>query len=781
MTERDPESPRRPPSPTSRSRALPLGRQLLVLFAVFSLGPLFVSNVWGYVQTRSRLGDAAFRDVQNVASIEASQARRSVVQKRELIASLIAGNQHIFSLLRSSATCSPDAACASVRRAIEAHLRAKQAESRALELVVVSIDEVVLGSSTGDFHGSPGPTTGVDLPAPTPQPRDEHSREQSASHDHGHPGTPSQRRRSRSSSPASTRPCFTAIRRADRIALETDDAQPVLVVAHTVVDATGEALGYLCGRFEFDVHRFLMATTEERTASAVSFLLDENGEVICSSLHHQGNELGTRPGMDLGQHPRRAPWAERTPDGVLAAFAPVPDLPWGILVELPVSVALTELETLKWQAIGFGTLLGLVLMVVAVVASRRVARPLKRLAELASRATEGSLGVPLHPEGPKEVVDLANAFNEMSVALRESHHQLEDRIVDRTRELDRNRRFLEHLLDSIDRRVLVVNAEKVIIKANRAASEVYGAVVGEPYGDVFEQDLRGEDPVLATIRTGVAQVLERAHGSGAAQTIVRVELFPVRLDDGTVNAVIEIATDVTADKRLQAQVMHHERMATLGLLAAGMAHDIGNPLASILGQLRMTREVGGEERMRESLDVVEREIQRIARQLHGFVALSRRRRDVHQRLDINAMVQDVVTLLGYDPRTRGCATAMQLSRDLPPVRAQEDLVVQILLNLCINALDAMDGGGRLVISTTARDDWVAINVEDTGPGIPSHVRERIFDALVSTKPEERGTGLGLFMARNIAESLGAKLTLVSTHPGGTVFELLLRVAREEAP
>jgi len=619
---------------------------------------------------------------------------------------------------------------------MEAHLRAKQAESRALELVVVSVGEVVLGSSMG--------------------------------------------RRARLGPLASARGCVTAITRRERFTLETDDSEPVLVVAHAVQDPTGDALGYLCGRFSFDVHRFLMATTEERTEGAVSFLLDANGDVICSSLHHLGRELGTHPDLNIGEHTSREPWAERTADGLLAAYAPVPDLPWGVLVELPVTVALAELDTLKWQAFGFGTLLGLVLMVVAVVASRRVARPLKRLAELASQAAGGTLGVPLDPQGPREVVELSKAFNEMSLALGNSQRELEERIVERTSELDRNRGFLEHLLDSIDRRVLVVNADGLITKANRVASEVYGAVVGKHYDDVFERDPRGADPVLTTIRTGVAQVLERAHGSGAAQTIVRAELLPVRLDDGTVTAVIEIARDVTEEKRLQAQIMHKERMATLGLLAAGMAHDIGNPLASILGQLRMTREVGGEQRMRQSLDVVEREIQRISRQLNGFVAFSRRRRDVQQRLDINGAVRDVVTLLGYDPRARRCDTQMKLSRDLPPVRAQEDLIIQILLNLCINSLDAMDGEGKLVISTLARDDRVIIHVEDTGPGIPSHLRGRIFDALISTKPEGKGTGLGLFMARNIAESLGAELALVSTHPGGTVFELRLRAAREDS-
>lgn len=775
---RDPDAPRRSPRQPPTRPGQPLGRQLLVLFAIFSLGPLFLSNLWGYLETRSRLSEAAYRDVQNVASIEASEARRSVYQKRELIASLIAGNQHLFSLMRAMATCGSTESCRFVQTALETHLQAKQAEGAVLEFVAVSTDGRVLATSADPSLGPPTP--GGSRHRATPG---EHEAEPHAHSDaHHHGGTAVHRERPTDPSFPSSHVCLTAVADGVEISLETDDAEPVLVVALAVEDARGTDLGYLCGRFDFDVHRFLMATTRERTASAVSYLLDSDGEVICSSLHHQGRELGSVRGGSHAASPGREPWAQRANEGeLLVAYAPVIDLPWGILVEQPISSALSELEEMKWQAIGFGTILGLILMVVAVEASRRVARPLKRLADLAGRAAGGTLGVPLRPEGPKEVVDLANAFNEMSVALRGSRTLLEHRIAERTAELTRSREFLEHLLDSIDQRVLVIDADKKIIRANRPALDAYGAdVVGTFYDDVVGVSTAEEHPVTATIRSGLSRSVERVHGSGVSQTIVHAELFPVRHAQGNIDAVIEIARDVTGDKRLQAQIIHQERMATLGLLAAGMAHDIGNPLASILAQLRMSREVGGEERMRQSLDVVEREIKRISRQLRGFVTFSRRKRDVDRRLDLNGVVQDVVTLLAYNPHARGCEIETVLSRDLPPVRVEEDLVTQVLLNLCLNALDAMSGGGTLVISTIAREPWAIIRVEDTGPGIPIHLRERIFDAMISTKPVGRGTGLGLFMGRNIADSLGGELVLVSTDESGTMFELRLPGAREDA-
>lgn len=758
----------------------PLGRQLLALFVVFGLGPLFVSNLWGYLKTRSRLSEAAFRDVQNVASIEASEARRSVLQKRELVASAIAGNQHLFSLMRSMSTCSSAEACRTIQNALESHLYAKQAEGVGLELLAISMGRSVMATSatppSAAREARPAP------PAAEALTREPHRHADGHAH---HDPPPTRPRRTRPSEPLEPAPesCVTAINSPTSVTLETHDAEPVLVVAQAVIDARGEHLGHICGRFDFDVHRFLMATTRERTSSAVSFLLDHEGEVICSSLHHQGRELGTEPGRSLRAPAGREPWAERAEEGrLLAAYTPVPDLPWGILVELPLASALSDLETLRWQAAVFGTLLGLILIAVAIWMSQRIALPLRRLAALAGRAAGGALGVPLRPEGPKEVVELANAFNEMSLALKDSHDQLEHRIADRTAELERGREFLEHLLDSIEQRVLVIGEDKKVVRANQAALEAYGAdVVGRAYEDVGGERTGAEaDPVAETFGSGTSHTVERVHGSGSSQTIVHAQLFPVRHQDGDIDAVIEISRDVTNDKRLQAQIIHQERMATLGLLAAGMAHDIGNPLASILAQLRMTREVGGEERMRTSLDVVEKEIQRISRQLRGFVAFSRRRRDVNEHLDVNSVVQDMVTLLVYNPNARGCEIQTQLARNLPPLRADEDLVVQVLVNLCINALDAMAGGGTLTVSTAGREGFTVIRVEDSGPGVPEELRERIFDALTSTKPVGRGTGLGLFMARRIAESLGGELVLVSTSERGTVFEFRLPTAEKEA-
>lgn len=164
----------RPPSPRPGQ---PLARQLLGLFAVFSLGPLFVSNFWGYVETRSRLSDAAFRDVQNVASIEATEARRSVNDKRELLASVVAGNQHLFSMMRSLSTCAAAELCGPVRSALEALLQAKVAEGAVLGLIAMSADQRVLGTSATTSEPSAAGTR----PEPPPSRDDEPH-----SHAHGH-------------------------------------------------------------------------------------------------------------------------------------------------------------------------------------------------------------------------------------------------------------------------------------------------------------------------------------------------------------------------------------------------------------------------------------------------------------------------------------------------------------------------------------------------------------------------------------------------------------------
>ncbi|MBT8469732.1 MAG: HAMP domain-containing histidine kinase, partial [Deltaproteobacteria bacterium] len=149
----------------------------------------------------------------------------------------------------------------------------------------------------------------------------------------------------------------------------------------------------------------------------------------------------------------------------------------------------------------------------------------------------------------------------------------------------------------------------------------------------------------------------------------------------------------------------------------------------------------------------------------------------------HVIVQDVTRLLRHDPRARGTEFEVRFADGLLPVRAKEDAVVQVLLNLGVNALDAMPDRGTLTFDVTNGEGSVVVRVQDTGSGIPAEVQHRVFNPFFTTKPAGRGTGLGLFVSRGIAEGIGGELMLEETGPGGTTFCLELpaeQVQRAEA-
>ena len=146
---------------------------------------------------------------------------------------------------------------------------------------------------------------------------------------------------------------------------------------------------------------------------------------------------------------------------------------------------------------------------------------------------------------------------------------------------------------------------------------------------------------------------------------------------------------------------------------------------------------------------------------------------------VRAIVQDtygdadVLRLVAHDPRARKVKLEQTLAPGLPGVRAKEDHLTQVLLNLSLNAIDAMGAKGTLTIETRAEGGVVSALVSDTGPGIPTAVAARLFEPFFTTKPAGQGTGLGLFVSRNILEGLGGKLELARTSSEGTVFEVRL--------
>jgi C4-dicarboxylate-specific signal transduction histidine kinase len=553
-----------------------------------------------------------------------------------------------------------------------------------------------------------------------------------------------------------------------------------MLVAAPIRDGRSAILGVFCARFDFDIHRSLLIAHAERTRQANLYLVDRGGRIVCGSFEDGDSApYGERfPSLEQSVLQSGRTWQGRYRAGsgaeIMAAYAPVPTLDFGVAVEVPVSQALADLERLKWQAMGASAALALILALAVLLSWRTFVRPLQALSRASDRMASGAPGETVLARGPRELVELATAFNRMSLALRNSRETLESRIAERTHALRESQEFSELLLDSIDQRVVVLDAQCRIIKANSAAIRMHGPdIIGETCCGAFDGLLAPSEscPVRRTIETGCPTSDERPQRTVDGQEVVYVETYPILDAAGQVESVVEIGRIVTAEKKLQMQMVYQEKMAAFGQLAAGIAHEIGNPLASIESQLQLAQHDPA--RVQQTLEIVHKQVTRIDRMLRELVGFARRRRGETILVSVNQVVDDVARLLEHDPRAHTIRVVRRLATSLPGIRTTEDHLAQVLLNLGLNALDAMSEAGAVEFRTSSENGSVTIRVMDSGSGIPDDARAHLFEPFFTTKAPGHGTGLGLFVSSAIIETMGGRLELERTGPEGTTFAVHL--------
>jgi len=225
----------------------------------------------------------------------------------------------------------------------------------------------------------------------------------------------------------------------------------------------------------------------------------------------------------------------------------------------------------------------------------------------------------------------------------------------------------------------------------------------------------------------------------------------------------------------QATIVHQEKLAGLGLMAAGVAHEIGNPLASISAVAQVLGRRSDDEFTQEQVKLILEHIDRITRIVRDLGDFSRPQSAVAGVCSVNEIVRTAITLLGHDRRFRNVKVRFQLEPDLPRAYAVPDHLMQIFFNLGLNALEAMDGQGDLTITTWNKGEAIRVRILDSGPGVPPEIASQVFDPFFTTKPKGKGTGLGLSVSYGLARSLGGDLELESGEGPGASFVVSIRV------
>jgi PAS domain S-box-containing protein len=369
-------------------------------------------------------------------------------------------------------------------------------------------------------------------------------------------------------------------------------------------------------------------------------------------------------------------------------------------------------------------------------------------------------------------LSIRRARLECDTKLEDDVRTLEHAVQERTRDLEEARAFTELLFNSLRERIIVTDPDGRVIKANRVALEAARVpLLGRRCLDVFTACARAGSCVARKHFDGAPPSVEtRADADGR---VWELETIAVPNAAGRTHVVVEVGRDVTERQQLEAQVRHQEKMASLGLLAGGIAHDLGNPLASLSSELELLEGEDDVGRMRESLDVLRRHVGRISRTLREMVGFARRRRDELADVSIAAALADSAQLVQHDPRWRKITLVRDIPEDLPAIHMVEDHLVMVLVNLMLNAADAMPEGGTVTASARARGGAVELSVRDTGTGMSAEVLKNAMVPLFTTKGDRRGTGLGLAVCRSTIQAVGGDIRIESAPDAGTAVIIAL--------
>ena len=431
-------------------------------------------------------------------------------------------------------------------------------------------------------------------------------------------------------------------------------------------------------------------------------------------------------------------------------------------------------------------------IVVALVLSGSIVSPIRKLSRAMRRIEGGDYRAEVRGPVSGELGELLEGFNVMARKIASDKLELEASIDEIVGLKERG----DGIIESIREGLAVIDSEGRIESANGSFRALFGegaTLSGSRIENIekgpFDESLiqAAREAMRAGARPGG---IARRAPDGRSFEIKLYPLVVAARCAGRPEAARCIVVVEDASERLayEERAIQSERLASIGMLSAGIAHEINNPLSSILANVGNAISESGNPEAVVSLRVVESEtlrIARIVRQLLDFSAPQGPEEacgDGLARCDANAVVQDLVRLVGYPFRGGDVQFSEILDSDCPEAAITEDELKQILLNLFKNAVAAVRGEGRIRVETKADAGCVEISVADDGPGIPSAILGRIFDPFFTTKAGEGGTGLGLSVAYGIVMKRGGSIRAGNGTEGGGLFVLRLpQAAPTEAP
>lgn len=342
--------------------------------------------------------------------------------------------------------------------------------------------------------------------------------------------------------------------------------------------------------------------------------------------------------------------------------------------------------------------------------------------------------------------------------------------------------FNDRILKSVSLGIYTVDKEIVITSWNSRMVEMSGVPAEQAIGcrlqELFPNLIKEGviERITQVLKSGTKAKLRLLHRQlDGTNRFQKRRLTPLR-DGHEVSGVVVIVEDITEFKRLLDQTIQNEKLAEVGRLSAGIAHEINNPLAMVAYATELLkREKPLSNFQEEMLEKIEMEVERLKSLTGGLLSFSSSRQTQNRLVNLNDLINEVLKLLRFELQRKSIQLDTDFS-EIPVISADPNTIKQVIINLVMNAAHAMQGQGKIVLTTSLNSKGLLeLQVRDDGPGIAPELQEQVFAPFFTTKPEGEGTGLGLYICQNIIRGHGGSITMQSQLDKGTTFRICLPV------
>lgn len=488
---------------------------------------------------------------------------------------------------------------------------------------------------------------------------------------------------------------------------------------------------------------------------------------------------------------------------VLAAYRHIPDLDWGLVVKMDIEEAYAPITTL-FKVIILLSLLGvsIILLLISRI-SKRITIPLIEMSMIADEISNGNYakGYDYHLTRPDEIGDLGESIRKMSTALNKKYSEIEDykrelelkvaeiseknQNLEKTyHELNETKSYLEKTINHSKTLIITTNNSGNIVEFNPEAEERLGykkkEVINKPATLLYQNPKEREEILFLLSKYGVVRNKEVSLLSKDGEIRnISLTISQLKNDAGEIIGTVGISKDITDEKVIQSKLIQSEKMAGIGTLASGIAHEVNNPLAGILGMAEAILDEDNPETIKShGRDIVKYSLEATAiiRELLDYSHLTHS--DSISTIELSTIMENSLKMAKHSTDFSLITVILDFKKDCW-IKANSGEMQQVFVNLITNAAQAMEEkGGILKLTCFNSKHFVKASVADTGIGIKKDYLGQIYNPFFTTKPTGKGTGLGLYVTYNIIAKYKGSIEAFSEEGKGTSFSITFPISEK---